>query len=69
MDGFNRNNAPPEMVQNENIQKAIKILGATLMVTKTKGLETTFYLVDQFGVKHQYHLDISEQIIMVPGDE
>lgn len=57
--------APPrEMLQNENIQKAIKILGAALMLTKSPGLETTFTLVDEAGAEHTYHLDISEQKII-----
>lgn len=57
--------APPrELLQNENIQKAIKVLGAALMLTKTKGLETTFHMVDEFGVDHQFHLDISENRII-----
>lgn len=58
--------APPrEMLQNENVQKAIKILGAALMLTKAPGLETTFTLVDEFDVNHTYHLDISEQRILI----
>lgn len=58
--------APPrELLQNENVQQAIKVLGAVLMLTKTKGMETTFSMVDEFGVSHQYHLDISENQIIV----
>lgn len=60
-----RYNAPPEIVENPNVQQAIKILGAVLMLTKAKGLETNFSMVDEFGVTHQFHLDISENKILV----
>ena len=65
MNKAKRYNAPLSVVQNENVQRAIKILGAALMLTKTKGLETTFSMVDEFNVSHQYHLDISENKILV----
>lgn len=63
-----RYNAPLTLVQNENVQHAIKVLGAALMLTKTKGLETNFTMVDENGVEHQYHLDISENRIFVPNE-
>lgn len=66
MDKPKRYTPSREMLQNENIQQAIKVLGAALMLTKTKGLETTFTMVDEFGVNHQYHLDISENKILLP---
>lgn len=55
---------PRALLENENVQTAIKILGAALMLVGSKGLETTFTLVDEFGVNHQYHLDISENQII-----
>jgi hypothetical protein len=62
--------SPPEDILNDaNVQTAIKVLGAVLMATKTKGLETDFPMVDQFGVTHQYHLDISEKNILLGNPE
>ncbi len=57
------------LLQNENMQKAIKILGAALMLTKSGELETTFTLVDELNVEHQYHLQIKEQIIRTADTE
>ena len=57
------------LLQNENVQKAIKILGAALMLTKSAELETTFTLVDELNVGHQYHLQIKEQIIRTKDTE
>ena len=64
-----RYNPPPELLENENVQKAIKILGAALMLTKSKGMESNFVLQDEFGVTHRYHLDISEKSNLILPDE
>lgn len=61
--------APRAVVRHPNVQTAIKILGSVVMATKSEMLDTTFSLVDEFGVSHQFHLTISENKIFVPENE
>lgn len=69
MANLRRYSPPEDILNNENVQMAIKVLGAVLMGTKTKGLETNFFMTDELGVEHQYHLDVSENRIIVPPTE
>jgi len=62
--------SPPEDILNDaNVQTAIKVLGTVLMATKTKGLETDYTMTDEFGITHQFHLDISEKNILLGTPE
>jgi hypothetical protein len=57
--------APRAVVQHPNVQAAVKILGTVVMATKCSELDTTFNLVDEFGVSHQFHLNIKENKILL----